>query len=34
LLKNPLRRFFGKATLAGAPHDHRNDGHVSLLTGS
>src|SRR5690349_20242896 len=32
-LKNPLRRFFGKATLAGAPYDHRNDGHVSLLSG-
>src|ERR1700746_3561669 len=33
LLKNPLCRFFGKATLAGAPYDHRNDGHVSLLSG-
>jgi hypothetical protein len=30
LLKNPLRRLFGKAPLAGAPDDHGNGGHGSL----
>jgi hypothetical protein len=27
-LKNPPRRLLRKATLAGAPDDHRDKGHV------
>jgi hypothetical protein len=33
-LKNPPRRLLGEAPLAGAPDDHGNDGHVSLLAGA
>jgi hypothetical protein len=33
VLENPMRRLFRKAPLAGAPDDHRNDGHVLLLAG-
>jgi hypothetical protein len=33
VLKNPLRRLFRKATLAGAPDDRRNNRHVLLLAG-
>jgi hypothetical protein len=30
VLKDPLRRLFGEATLTHAPDDHRNDGHAAI----